>query len=339
MTDRIGTTLSRFIHSREREHPGARGEFSALVESIGFAGRVIASDVRKAGLADVLGLAGKENVQGEQQQKLDVIANEAMIRSLEHVGRVCVLASEEMEDAIPVCEEFGCGDYAVAFDPLDGSGNVDVNMPMGTIFSIYERKTSGGGPGDESDFLRVGREQVAAGYLIYGSSTMLVYTTGNGVNGFTLDPEIGAWLLSHPNIQVPSRGGTYLVNSGNRGHWKPGVRRYVESLESPENSSGKPYGHRYVGALVADVHRILLKGGIFLYPADLKDPEKPNGKLRLLYECAPLAFVVEQAGGASTDGRVRTLDLPIEELHQRCPLFIGSRADVAEATQLAATDG
>ncbi len=336
MRERIGTTLSRFIHSRERDHPGARGEFSALIEAIGFAGRVIASDVRKAGLADVLGLAGSANIQGEQQQKLDVIANEAIIRSLEHVGHVCVLASEEMDEAMPICDEFHCGDYAIAFDPLDGSGNVDTNMPMGSIFSIYQRTTPAGGPGDESDFLRTGREQVAAGYVIYGSSTMLVYTSGKGVNGFTLDPEIGAWLLSHQDIKVPERGDSYLVNSGNRAYWKPGVKHYVDGLETPGN--GKPYSQRYVGALVADVHRILLKGGIFLYPADSKNPKRSNGKLRMLYECSPLAFVVEQAGGAATDGRKPILDIDVDSLHQRSPLFIGSRLDVAEATQLAATD-
>lgn len=336
MADRIGTTLSRFIHSRERDHPGARGEFSALIEAIGFAGRVIASDVRKAGLADVLGLAGSANIQGEQQQKLDVIANEAIIRSLEHVGRVCVLASEEMDEALPIGDEFHCGEYAVAFDPLDGSGNVDTNMPMGSIFSIYRRRTPAGGPGDATDFQRPGREQVAAGYVIYGSSTMLVYTTGRGVNGFTLDPEIGAWLLSHPEIKIPERGSSYLVNSGNRSYWRAGVRRYIEGLET--SGPGRPYSQRYVGALVADVHRILLKGGIFLYPADEKDPRRPNGKLRLLYECAPLGLVVEQAGGGATDGRRPILDVPIESLHQRTPIFIGSRLDVAEATQLVATD-
>lgn len=338
MGEPLGTTLSRLIHLREKDHPGARGELSALLEAIGYAGRLVAADVRRAGLADVLGRAGATNVQGEEVQKLDVIANDAMIASLEHLGHTCILASEEMEDALPTPPPYPPGDHAVAFDPLDGSGNIDSGMPVGTIFSIYRRRSKGPGPGVADDFLRPGSEQVAAGYIVYGSSCMLVYTAGNGVNGFTLDPSVGAWLLSHPDISIPARGRQYLINCGNRSYWKPGVRAHVEALESVDPERGRPYAHRYVGALVADVHRVLLDGGIFMYPADTKDPRKPDGKLRLLYECAPMAFIVEQAGGAATDGSRRILDVPIETLHQRTPLFIGSADDVAEATERARED-
>ncbi|MEM7247376.1 MAG: class 1 fructose-bisphosphatase [Acidobacteriota bacterium] len=337
MSEPLGTTLGRFIRRQERRHVQARGELSGLLEAIGFAGRQIAAAVRKAGLNDIIGHAGSVNVQGETVQKLDLLANEILIQSLDHVGHCCILASEEMDDGLPVDEQ--PGDYAVAFDPLDGSGNIDTNMPMGTIYSIYRRTSEPGAPGQEFDFLRPGREQVAAGYILYGSSSMLVHATEDGVAGFTLDPEIGAWLLSHPDIKIPERGKQYLVNTGNRAYWHPHLREHVAALESVDPERGRPLGQRYVGALIADVHRILLKGGVFMYPADTKDPKKPNGKLRLLYECAPMAMIVERAGGAATDGRGPILDLDIKELHQRTPLFIGSRLDVEEATAAASQDG
>jgi fructose-1,6-bisphosphatase I len=337
-TSDIGTTLSRFIHLREKEHPGARGEFSEILEAIGLAGRIIARAVSRAGLADALGLTGVTNVQGEGVKKLDQIANDAMISCLEHITSTCLLASEENEETIAIREEFHAGDYAIAFDPLDGSGNTDTNMPMGTIFSIYRRLSPAGQRGELRDLLRVGTEQVAAGYVVYGSSTMLVYTCGNGAHGFTLDESLGAWLLSHPGIRAPARGRQYSLNSGNRAYWRPGVAAYVAALESVDPARKRPLSHRYAGALVADFHRVLLEGGIFMYPADTKDPKKPGGKLRLLYECAPLALVAEQAGGAATDGRGRILDIPIETLHQRTALFIGSREDVEEATRFARAD-
>jgi len=337
MTDPVGLTLSRFINQMQRRHPGARGEFSDLLEAIGLAGRVVGAAVRKAGLANVLGRAGTTNVQGEDVKKLDVLANDAMLAALESSGRTCALASEEEKDVVVVPTE-RAGDYAVAFDPLDGSGNVDTSMPLGTIFSIFRRATPSGSPGGLADFLRHGSEQVAAGYILYGSSTMLVYACGDGAHGFTLDPLVGTWLSTHPDIRIPARGKSWSANSGNRAYWKPGVREYVARIESVDASMKRPYGQRYTGALVADVHRLLLEGGIHMYPSDTKDPAKPSGKLRILYECAPLAHVVEQAGGAATDGRRRLLDVPIDKLHQRTPVFIGSREDVAEATELASRD-
>ena len=331
----IGTSLSRYIHERELEHPGARGDLSEVLEAIGLASRLIHRAASQAGLADVLGVTGTTNVHGETVKKLDAFAHDAMVACLEHVGRTCLLASEESEDVIQIPTQFPMGDYAVAFDPLDGSGNIDTNMPLGTIFTIYRRISPVGLPGEPRDFLRQGSEQVAAGYVLYGSSTMLVYTCGAGVNGFTLDPSIGTWLLSHPDIQVPARGRTYSVNAGNRAYWSPGVRLHVEDLERPDAARRRPYALRHAGALVADVHRILLQGGIFMYPADTKDPKLPSGKLRLLYECAPMAFVVEQAGGAASDGRGRIMAVPITSLHQRTPLFIGSTDDVEQASAAA----
>jgi fructose-1,6-bisphosphatase I len=229
-------------------------------------------------------------------------------------------------------------DYAVAFDPLDGSGNVDVNLPLGTIFSIYKRSSPRGQGGGADDLLRRGSEQVAAGYVLYGSSTMLVYSCEDGTHGFTLDPLVGTWLSTHPDMKIPQRGKSWSGNAGNRRAWHPGVQAYIDALEQEDRAKARPYAQRYAGCLVADVHRILLEGGIFLYPADTKDPKRPHGKLRMLYECAPMAYITERAGGAATDGRHRILDLPITALHQRTPLFIGSKDDVAEATDLARTD-
>lgn len=287
---------------------------------------MIAARVNKAGLSDVLGRAGATNVQGEEVQRLDVLANQILVRCVEAAGHVCVMASEENEDIIPIPDEYPKGKYVLMFDPLDGSSNIDVCMSIGTIFSVHRRVTESG-PGTAEDCLQKGSEQVAAGYILYGSSTVLVYTTGNGVHGFTLDPLVGEFFLSHENIRVPSRGSTYSINEGNTVRWDPRIREWVAWLKSNDAPGGKPYGHRYIGTLVADFHRTLLKGGIFAYPADAKNP---NGKLRLLYECAPMAFIAEAAGGAASTGTERVLDVEPTALHQRVPFFTGSKEDVAD---------
>ncbi|HJS47023.1 MAG TPA: class 1 fructose-bisphosphatase [Gemmatimonadales bacterium] len=318
------TTIERFILDQERDHPEATGELTNLLYDIALAGKVIAGAVRRAGLVDVLGAAGNVNVQGEEQQKLDVYANDVVKSALTFTGRVCVMGSEEDEDFIPVPEGYPVGKYVVLFDPLDGSSNIDANAPVGTIFSIYQRVSSAG-RGDERDILQAGRNQVAAGYVMYGSSVMMVYTTGNGVHGFTLDPTIGEFVLSHPGIRLPEVGMYYSVNESRFGRWDRGVQRAVRGLHGdfPDEIKGK--NSRYIGSLVADFHRNLVNGGIFLYPGDAASP---SGKLRLLYECAPMAYIAEQAGGAATDGLTRILDLVPEALHQRTPLVIGSRGDV-----------
>ncbi|MEC7522851.1 MAG: class 1 fructose-bisphosphatase [Myxococcota bacterium] len=326
--DQLGWTLDRHILERQRKTPGATGDFTGLFQSIALAGRMIASRVHKAGLSDVLGRAGGgKNVQGEVVQKLDVIANQILVRCVEAGGHVCVMASEENEDIIPIPPEFPKGKYVLMFDPLDGSSNIDVCMSIGTIFSIHRRVTDGNGPGTAADCMQKGTEQVAAGYILYGSSTMLVYTTGDGVHGFTLDPLVGEFFLSHENIRIPKRGGTYSVNEGNSIKWSPALREWVSWLKSEDAPGGKPYGQRYIGTLVADFHRTLLKGGIFAYPGDVKNP---NGKLRLLYECAPMAFIAEAAGGAASTGTQRVLEVEPDSLHARVPFFVGSAEDVAD---------
>ncbi|RJP74155.1 MAG: class 1 fructose-bisphosphatase [Candidatus Zixiibacteriota bacterium] len=325
-------TIEHHIMMQEREHPEATGVFTGLLMDIALAGKIISREVNKAGLVEILGSTGSVNVQGEEVQKLDEFANSTLIDSLDHTGRVCIMSSEEDSNAIEIPPQYPCGGYTAAFDPLDGSSNIDANVPVGTIFSIH-RKISKGPRGDEDDLLQVGRRQVAAGYIIYGSSTMMVYTTGNGVHGFTLDPSVGEFLLSHPNIRTPRRGRTYSANESNYHHWSEGIRRYVDRLKETDKPSGRPYNARYIGSLVADFHRNLLTGGVFLYPADVKDPKKPTGKLRLLYEAAPLAFVAEHAGGYASDGYQPILDLEPMSLHQRVPLFIGSLDDVKEIEQ------
>ncbi len=273
----------------------------------------------------MIGAVGRTNVQGEQQQKLDVLANETIKQSLGHTGRVCVMASEEEEDAIPTPAEYGPGKYVLLFDPLDGSSNIDVNVSIGTIFSIHRRVSPHDGPGLMEDLLQPGRKQVAAGYIIYGSSTVMVYTLGSGVHFFTLDPTVGEFLLMNPSVQTPARGAYYSVNESHYPLWSPGYRKVVATLKGVD---GKGYGKnaRYIGSLVADFHRNLVAGGIFLYPGD---PKSPHGKLRLLYECSPLAFIAEQAGGAASDGVRPILDINPTALHQRTPLVIGSKDDVA----------
>ncbi len=318
------TTIERFILDQEEKYPEATGELSNLLYDIALAAKIIAASIRRAGLVNILGAAGNVNVQGEEQQKLDIFANETMTNALNHTGRVCVMASEEDEQIIPVPDQYPAGKYAVLYDPLDGSSNIDVNGAVGTIFSIY-RRISMEGRGSEKDVLQPGCKQVAAGYVIYGSSTMLIYSTGQGVAGFTLDPSIGEFLLSHAKIQTPRVGRYYSVNESNFARWSKGTQWAVRGFhgDRPEEITGK--NSRYIGSLVADFHRNLLAGGIFMYPADSKNT---RGKLRLLYEASPMAFIAEQAGGSATDGVHRILDIMPEHLHQRTPLVIGSREDV-----------
>ena len=325
-------TIERFIIEQERQFPEATGELSGILYDVALAAKMIANKVRSAGLADILGAEGTENVQGEAQQKLDVIANDIIVKAMDHGGRLCAMASEEEPDIIPIPDGFKCGKYVLLFDPLDGSSNIDVNVPVGTIFSVM-RKITRGTRGEMEDMLQPGRRQVAAGYIIYGSSTMLVYTTGQGAHGFTLDPSIGEFLLSHPNIQIPPRGKYLSVNDSYEQHWDEHVKALMRRYRGLD-SDRKPLNVRYVGSLVADFHRNLLGGGVFCYPANAKSPK---GKLRLLYEANPLAFIVEQAGGAACDGHQRILDIQPAELHQRSPLFIGSKDEVELASQLLAT--
>ena len=322
-------TIDRYIIEQEKLHPQATGELSGLLYDLALAAKMIANKVRNAGLADILGATDDTNVQGEIQQKLDVFANETIIKALDHGGRLCAMASEEEPEIIPIPDRFKCGKYCLLFDPLDGSSNIDVNVPVGTIFSVV-RKTSTGERGELSDMLQPGRRQIAAGYIIYGSSTMLVYTTGQGAHGFTLDPAIGEFLLSHPNIRIPDPGRFLSVNDSYERVWDDPVKSLMRRYRGVDGRR-EPMNVRYVGSLVADFHRNLLGGGIFAYPANSKSP---HGKLRLLYEANPLALIVEQAGGAASDGERRILDIAPTELHQRTPLFIGSKSDVALAEEM-----
>ena len=323
-----GWTLERFIMDQQRQFPDATGEFTQLFAQLALAGKIIGSRVNKAGLVGVLGVTGETNVQGEQVQKLDIFANNALIHVLEGGGQVCLMGSEEIEDPIPISTKYPRGRYVIMFDPLDGSSNIDVNASIGTIFSVLERVT----PSDQEpglvDCLQPGYKQAAAGYIIYGSSTMFVFTSGNGVHGFTLDPTVGDFFLSHPNITIPARGKIYSVNEGNRSQWDSGVIEWIDAMKMPNKEAGRPYSHRYIGSLVADFHRTLLKGGVFAYPADRKNKD---GKLRLLYEASPLALLAEEAGGAASTGTMDVLQVTPTALHQRVPLYIGSRDDVAEA--------
>jgi fructose-1,6-bisphosphatase I len=323
-------TIERFIMEQERLHPEATGELSNLLYDICLAAKIISRHVRRAGLADILGAAGAVNVSGDLQQKLDLFANETVRQSVHYTGRVCVTASEEDDKPVPVPSGKPAGKYVVLYDPLDGSTNIDVNVSIGTIFSLHRRVTKRSEPAGLADCLQAGKKQVAAGYILYGSSTMLVYTTGQGVHGFTLDPTIGEFLLSHPDIKTPPVGKYYSVNESNWNRWTPPVQRVVAAFKNGEGRI-QPKNARYIGSLVADFHRNLISGGIFLYPAGTNHPQ---GKLRLLYEAAPLAFVVEQAGGRATDGCRPILDIAPEGLHQKTPLVIGSRDDVAFAASI-----
>jgi fructose-1,6-bisphosphatase I len=322
-----GWSLDRHILERQREIPGANGDFTLLFQQIALAGKIIASRVNQAGLAGVLGLTGETNVQGERVRKLDEYANNIIIRSVEAGGNVCIMGSEEVAEPIAIPSEYPTGKYVLLFDPLDGSTNIDVNVSIGTIFSIFRRVTPAG-PGRLEDCLQPGRHQVAAGYILYGSSTMLVYTAGEGVYGFTLDPSVGEFFLSHENMRIPERAPIYSINEGNSSKWYPSVKNWVNWLKTPDDEEGRPYASRYVGTLVADFHRTLIRGGVFAYPADMGHAQ---GKLRLLYEASPLAFIAEVAGGAASTGAQRILDIAPSELHQRVPLIIGSKRDVEDA--------
>ncbi len=330
MQDLRGITYDEFVILRQKDFPQAEGDLSKLLRDIGLAAKVINREVNKAGLVDILGVTGSRNVQGEEVQKLDEYANEQMIKFLRAGGQCCVMASEEEEDFIHVDDEHAINaKYVVLFDPLDGSSNIDVNASIGTIFSIYERVTAGIPSLD--DVLQQGNKQVAAGYVIYGSSTILVYTSGNGVNGFTLDPTIGEYCLSHPNIKTPDNGKIYSINEGEYNNWMhQGVRDYVNFCKENNIEEKRPYSARYIGSMVADLHRNLIKGGIFIYPATTK---AIKGKLRLLYECNPMAFLIEQAGGLANDGVTRIMDATPTELHQRIPIFIGSKNMVLQANK------
>src|SRR5437868_280643 len=328
-------TIERFIMEQERLHPEATGELSNLLYDLCLAAKIISRQVRRAGLTDISGECGASSVRGGLQQKLDVFANETVRHSVEHTGRVCVVASEEDESPIPVKvrEDRRGGKYVLLYDPLDGSTNIDVNVSIGTIFSIHRRSGTKRGPGSLADCLQRGRAQVAAGYILYGSSTMLVYTTGQGVHGFTLDPTIGEFLLSHPDIRSPDVGKYYSVNESHWNKWAPGIQRVVGAFKNGDGGRVEAKNARYIGSLVADIHRNLMSGGVFLYPADTISPQ---GKLRLLYEAAPLAYVVEQAGGAAIDGVRDILDIKPTALHQRTPLIVGSKQDVAFAQSVLA---
>ena len=324
------TTLGQFIIERQADFPYAKGELSRLLRDVGIASKIVNREVNKAGLVDVLGEYGTTNIQGEEVKKLDVYANEQFISALGSGGETCAIASEENDDLVPITTEVSRGaKYVVCVDPLDGSSNIDVNVSIGTIFSIY-RRTNFDTPLTEADFFQPGTAQIAAGYLIYGSSTMLVYTTGRGVNGFTLDPSIGEFCLSNPDMKCPDTGTIYSINEGNYARFPESVKRYIKYCQVEDDATGRPYSSRYIGSLVADFHRNLLKGGIFMYPSTAKSPK---GKLRLLYECNPLAFIIEQAGGRASDGRRRILELVPTSLHQRTPLFIGSVGMVTKAEE------
>jgi fructose-1,6-bisphosphatase I len=326
---RLGITLETYILEGMMGFPAATGAFTSLLNQIGFASKLITSRVRRAGLANVLGYTGQVNVQGEEVQKLDEEANETLLGVLKRRGHCAAVASEEIEEVI-ITSEDPRAKYLVVFDPLDGSSNIDVNISIGTIFGVLRKDHQG--PTTEQDFLRPGRELLAAGYCLYGSSTMLVISTGasGGVHGFTYDPTCGEFFLSHENIRTPERGKTYSINEGNAGRWPDPVRRWNAFVKEEDKASGRPYGARYVGSLVADAHRTLLKGGVFAYPADSKSP---TGKLRLLYEANPFAFVFEAAGGKATNGVDRVLDIVPNKLHQRTPLVLGSAHDVDVFTQ------
>ena len=318
------TTLNEFIMKKQADFPGASGELSRLLNDIAVAAKIVTRDVRRAGLVDnILGAQGEINIQGEQQQKLDVVADNQFIKMFELGGEVCGIGSEENDNYMAFKSEMSKnGKYVVLFDPLDGSSNIDVNVSIGTIFSIYHRVSPIGTEATLEDMLQPGDKQVAGGYVLYGSSTMLVYTTGNGVNGFTLDPSIGEFCLSHPNMKTPETGRIYSMNEGNIAVCHPGYRKYTEYCQEEDASTGRPYSGRYIGSLVADFHRNLIKGGIYFYPTT---PAAPKGRLRLLYECNPLAFVIEQAGGLATDGAQRIMSIQPTELHQRVGFIVGSK--------------
>ncbi len=331
-------TVTEHIILHQKMVPGATGQFTRLFNEIVLSAKIISRAVNKAGLVDVLGFTGDVNVQGEEVKKLDEYANRILIHRLARSGVLCAMASEENADVIEVPDNLPRGDYIIIFDPLDGSSNIDVNVNIGTIFSIFKRQSASDAALMSSDVLQKGCEQVAAGYVLYGSSTMLVFTSGDGVHGFTLDPSVGEFILSHPNIRIPEQGKIYSVNEGYERYWDRATKKCLAYFKSPKNALRKPYSGRYIGSLVADFHRNLLYGGIFMYPADLRDPKKPEGKLRLTCECNPMAFIVEQAGGMATDGMTRILDVEPDHLHQRIPFFCGSLNDVQMVQEIFETE-
>ncbi|WP_342645245.1 class 1 fructose-bisphosphatase [Mucilaginibacter sp. CSA2-8R] len=326
-------TLGQFIIEKQADFPFAKGELSRLLRDIGIAAKIVNREINKAGLADIIGDMGTVNIQGEGQKKLDVYANEQFIAALQSGGECCIVVSEENDEYIYIDSEISKNaKYIVAIDPLDGSSNIDVNVGVGTIFSIFRRKSTEG-KATLDDVLQKGTEQIAAGYVIYGSSTMLVYTTGKGVNGFTLDPSIGEFCLSHPNMMVPQDGNIYSINEGYYAHFPDGIKKYIKYCQVEDERTRRPYTSRYTGSMVADIHRTLIKGGIFIYPMTA---QAPKGKLRLIYECNPISFIVEQAGGKATNGYERILELEVKELHQRSAIVIGSVNMVQKAEEMLA---
>ena len=333
-------TIERHILGEQQSHPEATGTLTSLLYDLALAGKVIASQTSRGGLVEILGKTGETNIQGEEVMKLDELADRMIYRLNDHTGRLAVMGSEEQEEILQVSPNYPTGKYVLLYDPLDGSSNIDYNVSIGTIFGIYNRKSKSG-PGTLEDCLQEGRHLVASGYLVYGASTMLVYTAGMGVHGFTLDPIVGEFLLTHPNIKIPEEPKYYSVNQGYEKFWSEGVRRYTKYLQGDEPDKDGNYrkglSMRYIGSMVADFHRNLLGGGIYYYPSDTKDPRYTSGKLRLCYEGAPLAFITEQAGGTSSNGMQNLLDLKPESLHQRTPMFIGNRNLVAKAEEFIRT--
>ncbi len=327
------TTIERFILDQQRLFPDASGDLTGILYDLALAGKIIASHTTRAGLAEILGSTGEENVQGEVVQKLDIFADQTIFRLNDHTGRMAIMASEEHAEPLPIPDRYPAGRYVLLFDPLDGSSNIDYNVSIGTVFAIYRRISPDGERGTLQDCLQAGRKMVAAGYIIYGSSTMMVYSSGQGVHGFTLDPRVGEFLLSHPDIKIPAKPKYYSTNQGYQPNWSTGVKKYTEWLQGMDGTrEGLP--QRYVGSLVADIHRNLMTGGVFYYPAENTPEGKSTGKLRLAYEAAPLAFIVEQAGGYASDGTRSILDIQPDSLHQRVPIYIGNRDLVEKAEEM-----
>ncbi len=322
-------TIERHILERQKLHPDATGDLTRVLQDIALAGKLIASHTTQAGLAEVLGTTNEINVQGEEVQKLDEISNDILFRLNDHTGRLAAMVSEEAGDILHIPDKYPTGKYVLSFDPLDGSSNIDYNVSVGTIFAIHRRKSPVGERGTLEDCLQKGRDIVAAGYILYGSSTMFVYSAGNGVYGFTLDPQIGEFILSHPDIKIPAKPKYFSANLGYQRHWSPGVQKFTGWVQGEDG--GPELGLRYIGSMVADFHRTLLSGGIFYYPVNIDDKKRPNGKLRLLYEVNPLSFIMEKAGGAASDGHQSPLDIEPEHLHHRTPFFVGNRELVAQA--------
>jgi fructose-1,6-bisphosphatase I len=323
-------TIGRHILEQQKKYPQATGEFTSLLYDIALAAKIIARETTRAGLAGILGATETDNIYGERQQKLDVFADSVIFKMNDHTRRLCAMASEEHDDIIEIPLHFGTGKYVLLYDPLDGSSNIDVNVSVGTIFAIH-RKITTGERGTLVDVLQPGRSLVASGYVIYGSSTMLVYTTGHGVHGFTLDPSVGEFLLSHEDLRVPEPPRYYSVNQGHEKYWTPGIRRFTQWLQGLDGEQHEPLSQRYIGSLVTDFHRNLLQGGVFYYPGDMRNPAKPYGKMRLLFEVQALGFIVEQAGGYASDGIGSVLDIQPHHLHQRAPMFVGNRWLVQQA--------